>query len=114
VGRERDGYAVHAGEMELIADSVVFAAPAFATADLLEDLAPEAARGLRSIPPVSPGVVHLIYPEGTGDRLPETSGFVVPKGKLAMTACTLVSRKWPDRLFGDRAVVLGLVGGSGV
>jgi oxygen-dependent protoporphyrinogen oxidase len=113
VRRERGGYAVHAGETELIADSVVFAAPAFATADLLEDLAPEAATALRSIPHVSTGVVHLIYPEGTGDRLPESSGFVVPKGKLAMTACTLVSRKWPDRAFGDRAVVRCFVGGSG-
>jgi len=113
VERAGAGYAIHAGETELVADSVVFAAPAFATADLLEDLAPEAARALRSIPHVSTGVVHLIYPEGTGDRLPESSGFVVPQGKLAMTACTLVSRKWPDRAFGDRAVVRCFVGGSG-
>jgi oxygen-dependent protoporphyrinogen oxidase len=113
VERAKAGYAIHAGETEFVADSVVFAAPAFATADLLEDLAPEAARALRSIPHVSTGVVHLIYPEGTGDRLPESSGFVVPQGKLAMTACTLVSRKWPDRAFGDRAVVRCFVGGSG-
>jgi oxygen-dependent protoporphyrinogen oxidase len=113
VGREGPGYLVRAGETEYVADSVVFAAPAFATADLLEDLAPEAARALRSVPHVSTGVVHLVYPEGTGDRLPESSGFVVPKGKLAMTACTLVSRKWPDRVFGDRAVIRCFVGGSG-
>ena len=113
VGRERPGYVVHAGETEFVADSVVFGAPAFATADLLEDLAPEAAREVRSIPHVSTAVVHLVYPEGTGDRLPESSGFVVPKGKLAMTACTLVSRKWPDRVFGDRAVIRCFVGGSG-
>jgi oxygen-dependent protoporphyrinogen oxidase len=30
-----------------------------------------------------------------------------------MTACTLVSRKWPDRVFGDRAVIRCFVGGSG-
>jgi protoporphyrinogen/coproporphyrinogen III oxidase len=113
VEREGPGYVVHAGETKYGADSVVFASPAFATADLLEDLAPEAARALRSIPHVSTAVVHLVYPEGTGDRLPESSGFVVPKGKLAMTACTLVSRKWPDRVFGDRAVIRCFVGGSG-
>jgi protoporphyrinogen/coproporphyrinogen III oxidase len=113
VGREGPGYVVHAGETEFVADSVVFAAPAFATADLLEDLASEAARELRSIPHVSTAVVHLVYPEGTGDRLPESSGFVVPKGKLAMTACTLVSRKWPSRDFGDRVVIRCFVGGSG-
>jgi protoporphyrinogen/coproporphyrinogen III oxidase len=113
VERAGAGYAIHGDKTEFVADSVVLAAPAFATADLLEDLAPEAARALRSIPHVSTGVVHLIYPEGTGDRLPESSGFVVPQGKLAMTACTLVSRKWPDRAFGDRAVVRCFVGGSG-
>ena len=113
VGCEGPGYVVHAGETEFTADSVVFATPAFTSADLLEDLAPEAAGGLRSIPHVSTGVVHLVYREGTGDRLPDSSGFVVPNGKLAMTACTLVSRKWPDRVFGDRAVIRCFVGGSG-
>jgi len=113
VGREGPDYVVHAGETAFAADSVVFATPAFASADLLEDLAPEAARALRSIPHVSTGVLQLLYPEGTGEPLPDTSGFVVPRGKLAMTACTLVSRKWPDRAFGDRAVVRCFVGGSG-
>jgi protoporphyrinogen oxidase len=30
-----------------------------------------------------------------------------------MTACTLVSRKWPEPAFGNRAVVRCFVGGSG-
>jgi protoporphyrinogen/coproporphyrinogen III oxidase len=113
VDREGPGYAVRAGESEFSADAVVLATPAFASADLLEHLAPEAAAALRGIPHVSTGVVLFVYPDGTGTRLPDSSGFVVPKGKLAMTACTLVSRKWPDRVFGDRAVVRCFVGGSG-
>jgi oxygen-dependent protoporphyrinogen oxidase len=110
---EGPGYVVRAGEVELSADSVVLATPAFDSARLLQRLSPDAAAALGGIPHVSTGVVLLLYAEGTGDRLPDTSGFVVPNGKLAMTACTLVSRKWPDRAFGDRAVVRCFVGGSG-
>ena len=110
---EGPGYVVRAGEIELSADSVVLATPSFDSARLLQRLSPDAAAGLGRIPHVSTGVVLLVYAEGTGDRLPDTSGFVVPNGKLAMTACTLVSRKWPDRAFGDRAVVRCFVGGSG-
>jgi protoporphyrinogen/coproporphyrinogen III oxidase len=113
VVRKGSGYRVHAGETELTAESVVLATPGWTSAELLEDLAPEAALLLRAIPHVSTGVVHLVYPEGTGDRLPDGSGFVVPNGKLAMMACTLVSRKWPDPSFGGRAVVRCFVGGSG-
>ncbi len=113
VMREGAGLVVHAAQTDLAADSVVLATPAWASADLLEDLAPEAAALLRAIPYVSTGVVHLVYPEGTGERLPDGSGFVVPNGRLAMTACTLVSRKWPDPSFADRAVVRCFVGGSG-
>jgi oxygen-dependent protoporphyrinogen oxidase len=110
---EGPGYVVRAGEVELSADSVVLATPAFDSARLLQRLSPDAAAALGGIPHVSTGVVLLVYAGGTGDRLPDTSGFVVPNGKLAMTACTLVSRKWPDRAFGDRAVVRCFVGGSG-
>jgi len=113
VDREGRGYVVRAGETEFSADAVVLATPALASADLLDHLAPEVAAALRGIPHVSTGVLLFVYPEGTGTRLPDSSGFVVPKGKLAMTACTLVSRKWPDPVFRDRAVVRCFVGGSG-
>jgi oxygen-dependent protoporphyrinogen oxidase len=114
IRREAGAYAVRAGDEEVTADAVVLASPAFATADLVADLAPDAARDLRSIPYVSTAVVLLVYPEGSGRALPDSSGFVVPRGRLAMTACTLVSRKWPDEAFGDRAVVRCFVGAAGV
>lgn len=113
VDREGTGYLVRSGEVDFVADSVVLATPAIVSADLIEHLAPEAGAALRGIPHVSTGVVLLVYPEGTGERLPDSSGFVVPRGKLAMTACTLVSRKWPNPAFGNRAVVRCFVGGSG-
>jgi oxygen-dependent protoporphyrinogen oxidase len=113
IRREGGGYLVRAGETEIAADCVVLASPAFVTADLLEDLAPGAASELRRIPYLSTAVVLLVYAEGTGPSLPDSSGFVVPRGKAAMTAATLVSRKWPDEAFGERAVVRCFVGGAG-
>jgi oxygen-dependent protoporphyrinogen oxidase len=113
VRREGEGYVLGAGDATLEADAVVFASPAFATADLVEAMAPDAARLLRQIPYVSTAVVLMVYAEGTGPGLPDSSGFVVPRGRLPMTACTLLSRKWPDESFGDRAVVRCFVGAAG-
>jgi oxygen-dependent protoporphyrinogen oxidase len=113
VRRDGSAYLVLAGGTEHPADALVFASPAFVTADLVEALAPDAARELRQIPYVSTAVALLVYSEGTGSALPDSSGFVVPRGKLAMTACTLISRKWPDEAFGDRAVVRCFVGATG-
>ena len=114
VDRAAGGYLIRAGGVELPGDAVVLASPSFVTADLVEHLAPQAASALRAITYVSTAVVLLVYPEGTGSRLPESSGFVVPRGKLAMTACTLISKKWPEESFGDRAVVRCFVGATGV
>jgi oxygen-dependent protoporphyrinogen oxidase len=113
VRREGSAFVVLADGTEHPADAVVFASPAFVSADLVEALAPDAARELRQIPYVSTAVALLVYPKGTGSALPDSSGFVVPRGKLAMTACTLISRKWPEEAFGDRAVVRCFVGATG-
>jgi oxygen-dependent protoporphyrinogen oxidase len=63
------------------------------------------------MPHASTAVVLLVYGPGTAERLPDASGFVAPAGALATSACTFVSRKWPDDAFGDRAVVRAFVGG---
>jgi protoporphyrinogen/coproporphyrinogen III oxidase len=108
------GYDVHTDEAEFPADAVVFATPAFVTEQLVSTLAPQALPDLAGIPYVSTAVVLLVYPEGTGDRLPESSGFVSPRGRLPITAATLVSRKWPDPSFGTRAVVRCFIGAWGM
>jgi protoporphyrinogen/coproporphyrinogen III oxidase len=114
VRRSGDAYVVSTPGGELVADAVVVTSPAFVAAALLSDVAAGAAEDLRAIPYVDTAVVLLVYGEGTNDRLPESSGFVVPHGRLAMTACTLVSRKWPDPSFGSRAVARCFVGAAGV
>jgi oxygen-dependent protoporphyrinogen oxidase len=96
-----------AGELE--ADVVVVATPAFVAAELVSP----AAAPLKAIPYVSTSVVLLVYPEGTAAALPDATGFVVPAGAAPMTAATFLSRKWPDRAFGERAIVRCFVGASG-
>lgn len=113
VARDGTGYVVRAAGDEIAADAVVLATPAYTTADLVRDLAPDAVEHLEAIPYVSTAVVLMVYPPGTADRLPTSSGFVAPRGKLAVTAATLVSRKWPDPAFGDRAVVRCFIGAWG-
>jgi protoporphyrinogen/coproporphyrinogen III oxidase len=94
-------------------DAVVLATPAFESARLVATISPEASHLLGAIAYVSTAVVHLVYPEGTGKRLPDGTGFVVPAGRATMTACTWVSRKWPHEAFGDRAVLRCFVGRAG-
>jgi len=72
-----------------------------------------AATELAEIRYVSTGAVLLVYPAGTGARLPAGSGFVVPRGAAPMTACTWLSSKWPDPSYGDRAVLRCFVGAAG-
>jgi oxygen-dependent protoporphyrinogen oxidase len=95
------------------ADATVLSVPAFEAARLLASAAPLASDELNAIPYASTGVVFLVFGEGTQAALPDGTGFVVPRGKAPMTACTWISSKWPDPSFGSRAVVRCYVGGVG-
>jgi len=95
------------------ADVVVLAAPAFESAGLLRAAAPNAAGELDGIRYASTGIVFLLYHEGTAEALPDGTGFVVPRGKAPMTACTWISNKWPARERSSRAVVRCYVGADG-
>ncbi|HYZ12318.1 MAG TPA: protoporphyrinogen oxidase [Actinomycetota bacterium] len=108
-----EAFVVRTADGDLSADGVVVATPAFAAADLLRETVPDAARHLDQIRYVSTAVVVLVYGGGTGDSLPDATGFVVPKERAPMTAATFLSRKWPDPAFGDRAVVRCFVGAAG-
>jgi oxygen-dependent protoporphyrinogen oxidase len=104
---------VHTAAGELEGGAVVLAVPAFEASRLLSEASPIVAASLASIRYVSTGVVGLVYPSGTADALPETSGFVVPRDQAPMTAATFLSRKWPDPAFDTRAVVRCFVGAAG-
>ena len=95
------------------ADAVVLAVEARIARRLLEAAAPAVAHELDGILSVSTRVVLLVYGEGTASALPDATGFVAPAGRTPMTACTWLSRKWPDERFGTRAVIRCYVGGAG-
>jgi oxygen-dependent protoporphyrinogen oxidase len=113
VRTEGDGFLVAFEGGTVPADAVVLATPAFASSQALSDLAPAAASGLAGIRYVTTGVVLLVYPDGTAEELPESSGFVVPLGGAPMTEVSFVSRMWPSPVFGSRAVLRASVGGEG-
>jgi len=113
IEREPHGYRVRSAGRDLAADAVVVAAPAFEAARLLSTVSPEAAGELGAISYVSTAVVFVAYPPGTAELIPEGTGFVVPYGDAILTACTWISRKWPNPAFEDRAVLRCFVGRAG-
>jgi oxygen-dependent protoporphyrinogen oxidase len=113
IGRDGAGFDVRTDTDGLAADAVVLATPALVASELLAGIAPRVAEVLGGIAYASTGVALLVYPEGTAEALPEATGFVVPRGRAPMTACTFLSRKWPEPAFGTRAIVRCFVGAVG-
>ena len=114
IARDGAGWRVEVdGAAPIAADAVVLATSGPVASGLLADEAPGSARELDGIPYASTGVILLVYPEGTQHAVQDGSGFVVPRGKAPMTACTWVSSKWPSEAFGSRAVVRCYVGAVG-
>jgi protoporphyrinogen/coproporphyrinogen III oxidase len=93
------------------ASQVVLATPAWVTAPLLADVAPDAAAELAQIPYASVAVIALAYPRAAAAELPDGSGVLVPRtqGRL-VKAITFVSRKWPHRNTGDHVLLRASVG----
>lgn len=96
VAAEPDGVVVEAGSGAPIrADGVVLAVPAFAAADAVGPLSPDAARILRSIAYAPAAVVALAYPPGARRPPAGYSGLLVPaRDRRTMTACAWFSDKW--------------------
>jgi oxygen-dependent protoporphyrinogen oxidase len=79
-------------------DAAIVATPAAVAAALLEPVLPEASRHVRAIPHGTSAIVSLGYQAGDASPELESHGFLVAAGEaLALTACTLSSRKWADR-----------------
>jgi oxygen-dependent protoporphyrinogen oxidase len=114
IARSADGWRIEVeGVSPIEADAVVLATPGTVAAELLADPAPDPAREVGGIPYTSTGVILMVFAEGTQPAVQDGSGFVVPRGKAPMTACTWVSSKWPDEAFGSRAVTRCYVGAVG-
>ena len=110
------GFEVVAGDEVMGTDGVVMATPAYVSADLVADFAPDLSLLLRGIRYVSTATVSLAYRkrdvEGQHDF--EGFGFLSPKYEgRRITACTWVSTKLNFRAPDDGVLVRTFVGGTG-
>jgi protoporphyrinogen oxidase len=115
VTRDGAGYRVDLADGQSIAaDAVVLATPAFVTAGLLADLAPDAATVLDEIPYVDVATIWLAYPRSAMGRPLDGTGFLVPpeEGKL-LVGCTWSSAKWPHLADDNLVLIRCMVGRRG-
>ena len=110
------GFEVVAGDEVIETDAVVMATPAYVSADLVADFAPDLSLMLRGIRYVSTATVSLAYRKEDVEEQHdfEGFGFLSPKHEgRRITACTWVSTKlnfrapddgvWCVHLWGNRA-----------
>ena len=110
----RGPFALWSGAVK-VADArvLVFATPAYATADLLEDRDPDLARRCREIRYSSSVTVALGFKRDAVSHPLNGSGFVVPRGeKNGILAATWLSSKWPGRAPDDRVLMRAFAGGA--
>jgi len=115
VAREGNGYRVDLSDgTSIAADAVVLATPAFVTAELLADVAPDAATVLEQVPYVDVATVWLAYPRSAIGRPLDGTGFLVPpeEGKL-LVGCTWSSAKWPHLADDTLVLIRCMVGRRG-
>ena len=100
----------------LTCDAVVFATPAFITADLLASVDAGIAQQLRRIPYTSTATVSLAYPAAglSNAHSLQGFGFVIPRvEKRPMVASTWTSTKWSHRSPNDHSLIRCYLGGVG-
>jgi oxygen-dependent protoporphyrinogen oxidase len=99
---------------EIEADSVLLTTPAYAAADLLKTVSPDAAELLDTIPYASTAVVTLAYRREQVRNPLEGTGFLVPRDQgRAITGCTWSSNKWEGRSPDDLALMRVFMGHAG-
>lgn len=101
------------GKRQLSADAVISAAPAWAVAGMLEDLAPRVASILEAIPFSSCATIVLAFKEADAPFKKNWHGVLSPDiEKQAVTGISLVSSKWNGRAAQGTVLLRGFVGGA--
>ncbi|MGD0796976.1 MAG: protoporphyrinogen oxidase [Acidobacteriaceae bacterium] len=97
----------------LLARNVVFATPAYVTADLIQIIDPALASKLREIRYVSTATVSLGFKRSDIAHPLNGSGFLVPQHEgRRITACSWSSQKFPYRAPDDHALLRVFIGGA--
>lgn len=84
-----------------MADAVILAVPAFAAAELLDEVDPEVASHLKQVDYSFIAAVALALPPpaeslAAGSPLAGTTGFLVPPDEQrVLKSCSVLSAKWP-------------------
>lgn len=114
VERHSEGYRVRTRDgQSLDARAVVIATPAFATAALLDNTAPDIARACRDIPYASAVTVSLAFPRAAVQHPLNGSGFVVPRVEnTGIMAGSWLSSKWPHRAPEGFVLLRAFLGGA--
>jgi protoporphyrinogen/coproporphyrinogen III oxidase len=95
------------------ADVVVFAAPSYVTADLLQEMDPALASKLQQIRYVSTATVSLGFKRAEVAHPLDGFGFVVPRGeRRKIIACTWASTKFNHRAPDEHVLLRAFVGGA--
>ena len=98
----------------LKADAVVLATPTFRTAQMIQQLNPEAAKLLEEIPYTSTVTISMAYPTEAVQGHIQGFGFVVPrKERRPLLAGTWTSLKWPFRSQKGETLIRCYLGGRG-
>jgi oxygen-dependent protoporphyrinogen oxidase len=97
----------------ILADDIIFATPAYVTADLVQEIDPILASRLRAIRYVSTATVSLGFKRSDITHPLDGFGFVVPHSEgRKITACSWSSEKFSHRAPDDCALLRVFVGGA--
>jgi oxygen-dependent protoporphyrinogen oxidase len=112
--RTFDGYEIFLkGEPSIRADAIIFAAPAYATADLFESIDPVLASKLREIRYVSTATVSLGFRRRDVPGELDGSGYLVAHGEgRDVLGCTWSSSKFDGRAPDDHVLMRIFIGGA--
>ncbi|MFL6176719.1 MAG: protoporphyrinogen oxidase [Ornithinibacter sp.] len=111
--RAAHGWRVETPAVDVLATTVVLAAPAHAVAGLVAAAAPELADELAGIEYVDVATVTLALPKDEVGELTGT-GFLVPPVEGAMlVGCTWLTSKWPHLAGSDTVLLRCMVGRDG-
>jgi oxygen-dependent protoporphyrinogen oxidase len=95
------------------AEGMILALPAYASAELLSQAAPELAGELRAVPYSSMATINLAYKAEEIPRALDAFGFVVPAvEERGIVACTFSSVKYEDRAPAGHVLLRAFAGGG--
>lgn len=112
VEEEAEGFRVVLGDGSAIdADAVILATPAYATADAIENLDPQAAAAMRAIPYIATATVNIAFRRQDVPHALDGSGWTTPRiERRPVLACTWSSAKFEGRAPDGVALFRAFVG----